>query len=274
MMSVRAEVEYLSKRTERPIYYASSAGRNAKHDIDQPMNHVRVEVSDARGREDENAPREFGQHPSGFDLLEFPSRVTNFLDAGQIAEIYEPEVIEFLERTTGAYRVHLFDHTVRASDPELRELKNVREPATLVHNDYTSKSGFVCLDENLGADAAELKRGRFQIVNVWRPLSDPVEDYPLALVDARSVTAAQIVDTERRSPTHVGEIQLALHDPAQRWFYFSAMRPQEVLLFKTFDSIDGGTRPCTIHTAIKLPDAPPDAKPRESIETRAFVFYA
>jgi hypothetical protein len=272
-MSVQAEVEYLSKRTERPIYYASAAGRDAKHEIDQPMNRVTVEVADARGREDADAPREFGQHPSGFELLEFPSRVTDFLDSKQIEEIYEPEVIDFLKRTTGASRVHLFDHTVRASDPELREIKNLREPATLVHNDYTSKSGFVCLDENLGDDAEKLKKRRFQIVNVWRPLSDPVEDYPLALVDARSVSPAQIVDTERRSPTHVGEIQLALHDPAQRWFYYSAMRPHEVLMFKTFDSIDGGTRPCTIHTAIKLPGAPPGAKPRESIETRAFVFF-
>lgn len=273
-MSVHAEVEYLAARSERPIYYASSAGRDAKHEIDQPMNRVTVEVEDARGRADDAAEREFGQHPSGFDLLQFPTRVTDFLDPAQIEAIYEPEVIQFLQEVTGGYRVHLFDHTVRASSAELRELKNVREPATLVHNDYTSKSGFVCLREQLGDEADELMRGRFQIVNVWRPLSDPVEDYPLALVDARSVGPQQVVDTERRAPNHIGEIQLALHDPAQRWYYYSAMRPHEVLLFKTFDSIDGGTGRCTIHTAIKLPDAPLDARPRESIETRAFAFYA
>jgi len=45
------------------------------------------------------------------------------------------------------------------------------------------------------------------------------------------------------------------------------------LMFKTFDSIDGGLHPCSIHTAIHLSAAPPDAKPRESVETRAFVFY-
>ncbi len=273
-MSVHAEVEYLAARGTRPIYYASSAGRDARHEIDQPMSKVTVEVEDARGRADEDAEREFGQHPSGFDLLEFPTRVSDFLDPQQIETIYEPEVVEFLKRTTGGYRVHLFDHTVRASSPELRELKNVREPATLVHNDYTSKSGFVCLREQLGDAAEELMQGRFQIVNVWRPLSDPVEDYPLALVDARSVAPQQIVDTERRSPTHVGEIQLAVHADTQRWYYYPAMRPHEVLMFRTFDSIDGGTRSCTIHTAIKLPDAPPGAKPRESVETRAFVFYA
>ena len=76
-----------------------------------------------------------------------------------------------------------------------------------------------------------------------------------------------------RAPNRIGEIQLALHDPAQRWFYYSAMRANEVLLFRTFDSINGGSEPCSIHTAIHLPDAPADATPRESVETRAFVFY-
>ena len=273
-MSVHAEVEFLAGRNGRPVYHASSAGRDARHEIDQPMKRVMVEVADARGRTDEHAEREFGQHPSGFDLLQLPTRVTDFLDRVQIETLYEAEISEFLRRVTGACRVHQFDHTVRASSAELREIKNLREPATLVHNDYTSKSGFTCLREQLGDEAEELIRGRFQIINVWRPLSDPVEDYPLALVDARSVAPEHIVDTERRSPTHVGEIQLAVHAGGQRWFYYPAMRPHEVLMFKTFDSIDGGTHPCTIHTAIKLPDAPPDAKPRESIETRAFVFYA
>ena len=272
-MQVQAEVEFLSRRSERPIYYASSAGRNAKHDIDQPMKLVAVDVEDARGRADENDPREYGQHPSGFDLLRFETRVDNFLDPQQIESVYEPEIIDFLKTTTGGYRVHIFDHTVRASDPDLREQKNLREPATLVHNDYTSNSGFVCLREQLGDEAEALSRGRFQIINVWRPLTDPVEDYPLALVDARSLSSEHLVDTERRAPNHVGEIQLALHDPAQRWYYYSSMRPDEVLLFRTFDSIDGGTRPCSIHTAIHLPDAPAGAKPRESVETRAFVFY-
>ena len=272
-MSVRAKVEFLSKRTERPIYYASSAGRNARHQIDQPMNIVSVEVVDARARDDDDAPRAFGQHPSGFDLLTFETRVDNFIDQKQIESIYEPEIVDFLKRTTGGYRVHIFDHTVRASDPELREQKNLREPATLVHNDYTSKSGFVCLRENLGDDAEELAQARFQIINVWRPLTDPVEDYPLALVDARSLKTDNLVDTERRASNHVGEIQLALHDSAQRWYYYSSMRPHEVLMFKTFDSVDGGTHPCSIHTAIHLQNAPADAKPRESVETRAFVFY-
>jgi hypothetical protein len=272
-VTLQTDVEFLAKRTARPVYFASSAGRDARYTVDQEMVTVTVDVEDARGRTEGDAEREYGQHPSGFDLLELPTRVDDFLDRRQIETLYEPEVTAFLREVTGARRVHLFDHTLRASDPELRERKQVREPATLVHNDYTSNSGFVCLRESLGDEAEVMVQRRFQILNVWRPLSDPVEDYPLALVDSRTLAREQLVDTERRSPTHVGEIQLALHDPAQRWCYFSAMRPPEVLLFRTFDSIDDGTRPCSIHTAIHLPDAPDDAKPRESIETRALVFY-
>jgi hypothetical protein len=272
-MSLQAKVEFLAARSERPVYYASSAGRNAAHEIDQPMKLVAVEVEDARQRTDDDLQGEFGQHPSGFELHKLPTRVEDFLDQSEIDSIYAAEIESFLKVVTGCYRVFIFDYTVRASDPELRARKQVREPASLVHNDYTPNSGFVCLQESLGDEAAELAQGRFQIINVWRPLVDPVEDFPLALCDTRSLTTADLVDTERRAPNHIGEIQLALHTDEQRWFYFPEMRPDEVLLFKTFDSIDGGINPCSIHSAIRLPDAPADAKPRESIEARALVFY-
>lgn len=273
-MTLQAKVEFLAARAERPVYYASSAGRNASHQIDQQMKIVAVDVNDARHRPDDELPDESGLHPSGFDLLRFPTRVSNFLDQSQIDSVYSAEIDAFLKQTTGCNRVHIFDYTVRASDPELRETKQVREPAYLVHNDYTSNSGFVCLKESLGDEAEKLAQGRFQILNIWRPLVDPVEDYPLALCDRRSLKASDLVDTERRAPNHTGEIQLALHRKEQRWFYFSRMRPDEVLLFKTFDSVEGGVNPCSIHSAIRLPDAPADAKPRESIEARALVFYS
>ncbi|HEY5719915.1 MAG TPA: CmcJ/NvfI family oxidoreductase [Gammaproteobacteria bacterium] len=266
-------MEYLAARTVRPVYHASSAGRDAAHTVDQPMRRVTVEVEDARQRSDDAVRDEFGLHPSGFELLAFPTRVHDFLDPEQVGNVYAPEVEAFLQRVTGGHRVHVFDHTVRASDPELREQKRVREPASLVHNDYTSGSGFVCLRECLGDAAASLAQGLFQIINVWRPLVDPVEDYPLALCDARSLQPSDLVDTERRAPNHVGEIQLALHRPGHRWYYYPRMRPDEVLLFKTFDSLAAGVTPCSIHSAIRLPDAPAAARPRESVETRAFVFY-
>ena len=269
---VKTEVQYLAEASEHPVYYASSPGRNAQFTIDQGMKYYPVEVEDVRNRA--LSPNAFdGQDLSGFDLLEYPSKVDNFLDKKQIESIYEKELEDLIKTHTGAYRVELFDHTVRASDPVLRETKSIREPATLVHNDYTATSGFVCLNENLGDESASLSKTRFQIINVWRPLVDPVENFPLALCDVRSIDMSDTVDAERRAPNHTGEIILATHNPKHRWCYFSNMRPEELLLFKTFDSIDQGGSLCSIHTAIELPEAPADASPRESIESRAFVFY-
>ena len=268
----KVEVQYLSEKCEGAVYHASSAGRNAQFSVDPGLKTFTVEVED--GRERSLSPNVFdGQDASGFDLVAHSSRVKNFLDNSEISGLYEEELKDLIKSRTGAWRVEFFDHTVRASDPDIRETKQIREPAILVHNDYTAKSGFVCLDENMGDEAEELAKGRFQIINVWRPLVDPVENFPLALCDVRSIDKNDMVETERHAANHIGAISLAVYNPGHRWYYFSGMRPDEALVFKTFDSIHDGNTPCSIHTAIDLPDAPADAKPRESIESRAFVFY-
>jgi len=269
---VKAQVQYLVASCERAVYYASGPGRDAQFKVDQGMKYYTVEIGDARFRQT-SASSFDGQDASGFDLINSPTRVSNFLDRQVVEAAYEDELEQLIKSHTGGYRVEFFDHTVRASDPELRETKQIREPATLVHNDYTANSGFVCLNENLGDEATVLAKTRFQIINVWRPLVDPVENFPLALCDIRSIEANDMVEAERRAPNHIGEISLATYNPSHRWSYFADMRPDEVLLFKTFDSNCQGKNICSIHTAIDLPDAPVNARPRESIESRAFVFY-
>lgn len=271
---LRAELQYLAEGGDDVIYFASSAGRNAEFSVNKGMETFVLDVEDARDLAvDEIRDPQTGLAESGFMLVDSPSAVKNFLDNDQIANCYEGEITDLLKSITGACRVHIFDHTVRASDPEIRDVKQIREPSTLVHNDYTVKSGFVCLDENLGEDAQKLKQGRFQIINVWRPLVDPVHSWPLVLCDARSVDDSDMVDAERRAANHTGEIALATHNPKHRWFYYPEMNPNEVLIFKTFDSENGGRVPYAIHTAVDISEQYPGAAPRESIETRAFVFY-
>src|SRR5512144_1655736 len=167
-MSVRVPVEFLAARSPRPVYYPSRAGREAAHRIDQPMTRVTVDLENARHRADADQRDEFGLHPAGFERLLFPTQVTEFLDQTQLKAIYEADVDTFLEAVTGGYRVPLFDHTVRAADPQVRDRKQVREPTAVVHNDYSARSDFVCLREHLGDEADSLAQGRFQILNIWR----------------------------------------------------------------------------------------------------------
>jgi len=45
------------------------------------------------------------------------------------------------------------------------------------------------------------------------------------------------------------------------------------VLIKTYDSATDGRNRFTIHTAFEDPNSAADAAPRQSLETRCFVFY-
>lgn len=272
MNRIIATVSYLKKGSGRPVYSPTGPGRDAKFEVDRALIKQTVEVEDERL----NANREtlkYGLNASDTILLEHNSKVSNFLDKNQRGQIYETELRSLLLTSTDARRVHFFDHTVRASDPAIREQKQTREPATLVHNDYTANSGIQCLYENLPQEAEKLSQKRFQIINLWRPLVDPVESFPLAFCHSSSIAESDLVDTQRRAPDHIGELTLVTYSSFHRWYYFSNMRPNEVLLFKTFDSCTEGRRGCGVHTAIDINVTADNAKARESIETRAFLFF-
>jgi hypothetical protein len=108
-----------------------------------------------------------------------------------------------------------------------------------------------------------------------------VLDNPLAVCDARSVAPSDLVPTaiqhfgedDLSVPRHRGEIYSVRYAPAHRWFYFSGMQPDEVLLLEGYDSRADGPARFVPHTGFNHPDCPPDATPRESIEARTLVVF-
>src|SRR6516162_5335277 len=50
-------------------------------------------------------------------------------------------------------------------------------------------------------------------------------------------------------------------------------RPDEALVFKTYESLKQGCARWTAHTAFDDPMTTPDARPRESIEIRTLAFF-
>jgi hypothetical protein len=95
----------------------------------------------------------------------------------------------------------------------------------------------------------------------------------LALCDASSVAPDDLVAVERRAKDRIGEIQQAVYNPAHRWYYYPLMTMDEALLIKTYDSATDGRARFTLHTSFDDPSSAPDAPPRESLETRCFVFF-
>ena len=227
-----------------------------------------VTIADIRSREssftlDANAFAALAHVPSAMTYADWTS------DA-KVEETYYPEVERLLlSHLPGAHRVVLFDHTIRRAAPDAP-----RAPVTRVHIDQTPSSTAARVRRHLpAADAEALLRGRYRIVNVWRPLNGPVVSFPLAVADAATVRDEDLVPVEHRYPDRTGETAAVKYHPDQRWYYWSGMLDDERLLLKCYDSDESVGRWGRVpHTAFVDPRTPVGAPGRESIEIRALVF--
>ena len=178
----------------------------------------------------------------GFTLLRRSTAVVDFYDDRAVEAVYGPEIEALLRRELGASRVILFDSTRRS-------------------------------DDSSGAEQLLRSGKRVAQINVWRPIRGPVRRSPLALADAETIRAEDLIATDQVFPGRTGEIYHLAHHPAQRWYYAPEMTPDEVLLIKSWDSLDDGRARFTPHSAVSLARTPDGTPPRESIEVRTFVVF-
>jgi hypothetical protein len=211
---------------------------------------------------------------NGFALVEHRTALTDFFDATQLETLYYPEAEQLVQVASGASRVVVFDHTLRTGDLTEQQAKRIREPVLWAHNDYTEWSGPQRVREILPEEAEQLLQHRFAIIQVWRAIDRPIQSHPLALADARSVSSRDLLPAERRYPDRVGETYQLCYNPDHRWFYFPEMQRDEAIVFKVYDSQADGRARFTPHTSFIDPTSPPNAPPRQSIEVRAFAFFA
>jgi hypothetical protein len=218
-------------------------------------------------------PREFTLERDGFYFIRHDTKVADFFNEAEVRRIYYPEMEALVKAESGATRVVVFDHTLRTADDAAREARKIREVVPRVHNDYTEWSGPQRVRDLLPNEADDLLRGRFAIVQVWRPIRYPVETFPLAICDARTLSPENLVISERRYPNRVGQTYAITYSPDHVWYWFPRMRREEALVFKTYESLKDGRARWTAHTAFHDPTAVADARPRESIEIRALAFF-
>ena len=266
---VSATLNFIERQDSKPFFHSSAlTGGDPKIFFETDAQTVTVAdmrpIGDALSLERE-----------GFELLTSPTAVDDLHDDAAVAEVYYPEIEALLRKRFGGGRVVIFDATRRSDSPEgAANPDGLRGPATRVHVDYTVASGPQRVKDILGADeAARLEKAGARVVqvNVWRPIRGPVERSPLALADASSVAADELIATDQIFPDRVGEIYNVAHGKTQRWYYAPEMTPDEVLLIKGWDSLDDGRARFTPHGAFDPADIRADAPPRESIEIRTLV---
>lgn len=266
--TVTASLNYLVPTAEKPVAYAYTPPPGIPQTTRQ--NDSRT-VTIHNGRPLLN---ELSLDTQGFVLIRHDSKVVNFYDETEVREVYYAEVERLLKEATGAVKVVIFDHVVRCAAKARPGENNVREPARLVHNDYSFKSAPRRVRDHAPEEAEKLLKHRFAEINVWRSIRGTVQESPLALCDARSIATQDVVPTDLIYPHRVGETYSFTYNPNHRWFYFPRMQRNEALLLKCYDSKEDGRARFTAHTAFADPTSPSDAPPRESIEVRALVFFA
>ncbi|TFK51073.1 hypothetical protein OE88DRAFT_1681015 [Heliocybe sulcata] len=279
MSTVTANLSYFvqPKDGSKP-YQAVVEGPNNEQRLERnyTLEQRAVEIENVRGKE-----REYTLDKNGFQFYKVPSKHEDFTDDDAIREEYYPESVELIKKLTGASQVVLFDHTVRRrvpdKDGDWRSAgSTTRQPATTVHVDQSTGAAITRVHRHLPpVDAEAALRRRFQIINLWRPVRHAALDWPLAFCDFTSVNAEEggdVVPTDLRNTTYVGETMSVRYNPGHRWKYLKGMEPDEFVLIKCFDSKDGVAK-FTPHTAFQDPSTPSHAPFRESIELRALVFY-
>jgi hypothetical protein len=265
--TIKATLNYYLDTGEKPYTYTGGPG---SLDVRTGGGHDPREVLLRDGRQE---AKDFTLDRNGFRFVRHDTKVADFFDETEIRSVYYPEMEALVKAQSGASRVVVFDHTLRTADDAAREARKIREVVRRVHNDYTEWSGPQRLRDILAGEAEGLLERRFAIVQVWRPIRHPVETFPLAICDARSLAEGDLVVSERRYPDRVGQTYAITYNPAHRWYWFPHMRPEEALVFKVYDSRKDGVARFTAHTAFDDPTAPPTARPRESIEIRTLALF-
>ena len=264
--SVRAEIGY-TRRTERAPYFYANA-----HEKDYvPLAPVEVPIFDARGS-DTDLDRE------GFTLVEHRSALSDLTEMEAVAQTHGGEIAELLKSVAGC------DHVAMTPFGILRYSERSGKTGS-TDNSHPARFAHVDMAKQAAAEARAKSApegraiARSAMYNVWRVLSQPPQDVPLALCAYTSleekadlVDCTAIFDPPGGAPEWSFGNYVIAHNPAHRWFYYSNMHPGEVIVFKTSES-DPARAQMMPHGAFDNPLAPPDAPPRISLEMRGTCYW-
>jgi hypothetical protein len=266
---VDAVVNYTRKTGVRPVNYTFDPPAGVLRNSGEVEPHV-VRIRNARHA------RGLALDVSGFEMIRHSASLTDwnsFADADRVKTIDYPEVEAALKNHTGADKVLIFDHTLRDSTAGPGRTA-LREPVRRVHDDQTLDSAPRRVARHLPREEAEWRlRHRFAIVNFWRPIGDCVRLAPLAVCDARTIDAPDLIASDLVYPDWTGETYAVAFNPRHVWFWYPHQEPSEATLLKIYDSATDGRARLTAHTAFDDPSSDTGAPPRRSIEIRAIVFW-
>ena len=238
-----------------------------------------VFITDARQAAAEG--RQFDLDTDGFGLFAAMSRIADFDEIEEDAEVdrcYQEEIVTRIRDITGASLVVSFGQPKkRYGETALDKLSGLAnaKPARFPHADFRDevakgRAKATCADY-------ETRFSRHAIYNVWQVTNSPPQDIPLAVCAANTVAAKDELPVTVVTRTRVdGDVLAPIvsyeANSDHRWYYYRDMTPDELLVFKGFDS-DPSRASRVPHTAFSDPSCPAGTPTRSSVELRVTAFF-
>ena len=222
----------------------------------------------------------------GFEVSTWPSRVASerldelaaqkpLLEMRQVEFDYWDETIPLIQKLSAARDVlPLHASTVRFSAKAMQQERMT--PAGWAHLDYDTDEAAVQLQETLELSEREIRPfSRYVLYQGWRVLSDPPQDYPLAICDARTVATADMIPLEYHLSSDEGDVTYrsrgSRYSDRHEWWYYPDVTIDEMIVFIGFDSERPDTA-STLHVAFEDTTVQHPV-PRSSVETRYFALF-
>lgn len=266
--TVQAKVAFLNdqwrNREETPRIY-SRASRHAN------TSRREVLIHDARALHQASP---LSLETNGFVLLNRPTEFREFDDDAAVKSRYFEEMKAVIQQVTQADQVFPFPfYQVRSRNP----VDFYDAYALYVHCDFSEKTWLklarAVIRKAGGPQDLSDDRWYFSMFNLWRPTGAPAQRDPLTLIDASTVEEKDLVDYYVSPPGEETTLAaLPLYNESQRFYYFSDIQPDEVLVFKQHDTRFEGPQVCP-HSSFEDPSSSPDAPDRRSIEVRMICLH-
>ncbi|KAF2160588.1 hypothetical protein M409DRAFT_70334 [Zasmidium cellare ATCC 36951] len=209
--------------------------------------YMNVEICDIRGQE-ERADLE----TCGFQIRKLRSAMTyeQFGNPACVEEVYLRDLRQLLLKEFGAAVVHFERTRIRRRHP-----------------DFPKSTGTV-YDHHQPSTAAHVGAS-----SIWKPLRGPLQDWPLAICDARSVDAtSDMIEATILYPDRMNHNFQVHFNARHRWFFLGGQCDDELLIFRQYDSRLGDNSGVP-HSSFPDPNTPQHAFLRESIEVVACLCF-
>ena len=110
----------------------------------------------------------------------------------------------------------------------LKQSKTLESKCSSPFHTISSQVIFRLLEFHLTADS------------IWKPLRGPLRSWPLALCDLRSLSREDVITFDEVHATAVLESQQVVYNPSQKWYYLPNQESNEIIVFKSMDTVVRG----------------------------------